>query len=264
MTQSKESPVLAGPIDDCCVQGVKHSGTPAGKSITIAGVSTYLSEPPALARKDGRAKVVLYFPDAYGPFYLNAQLLQDYYASHGFHVLGIDYFLGDPVHLHLDNPDFDRVAWVAKSQKQAQESVPKWIAEVKRTYGEDAVYNAIGNCYCFGGPYSIEAGSVDGVISVALAHPSRLNEDHFKNLTKPILLNCAEIDNAFPAESRRRAVDILIEKKTPFHVQLYSGIAHGFGTRADLSVENSRWAKEEAARSVAAWFSRWSSVNLAK
>ena len=80
--------------------------------------------------------------------------------------MGLDYFLGDPVHLHLEDPNFDRAAWVAKSQKQAQEAVPKWIEEVKKTYGElvmsprlnvrrslqasyafigeDAVYNAVG------------------------------------------------------------------------------------------------------------------------
>jgi dienelactone hydrolase len=48
----------------------------------------------------------------------------------------------------------------------------------------------------------------------------------------------AEIDNAFPSESRRRAVDILIERKATFHLQLFSGVAHGFATRGDIDIEN--------------------------
>jgi len=81
MSTSDTSPVLAGPPGDCCVQGVKHTGTAVGKQITLAGVETYLSEPPESAT--GPKKVVLYFADVYGPFYDNAKLLQDYFASRG-------------------------------------------------------------------------------------------------------------------------------------------------------------------------------------
>ena len=78
------SPVLAGPPGECCIQGVKHSGEPNGKTITIAGVPTYISEPPTKASCcSHNNKIILYFADVYGPFYINAQLLQDYYASYG-------------------------------------------------------------------------------------------------------------------------------------------------------------------------------------
>jgi hypothetical protein len=40
-----------------------------------------MSEPPSSA--DGPKKVVLFFADVCGPFYLNNQLLQDYFASRG-------------------------------------------------------------------------------------------------------------------------------------------------------------------------------------
>ena len=156
---STESPVLAGPPGDCCVRGVKHSGEPVGKTITIAGVQTYISEPPAKAvSSQDKKKVFLYLADVFGPFYINAQLLQDYYASGGssqtlirffsvgvlfshpffilgFIVLGIDYFLGDPIQLHNDEPGFDRKAWSAKSKAQANEVFPKWIEEVRKIYG---------------------------------------------------------------------------------------------------------------------------------
>ena len=81
MTTSTESPVLAGPPGDCCVQGVKHNGVSVGRVETIAGVETYISDPPA--NTVGPTKVVLFFADVYGPLFENARLLQDYFASHG-------------------------------------------------------------------------------------------------------------------------------------------------------------------------------------
>ena len=49
-----------------------------------------------------------------------------------------------------------------------------------------------------------------------------------------------ETDKTFPKESRRRAEDILEEVKATYHVQIFSGVTHGFGTRGDPEVENSR------------------------
>ncbi|KAF8798403.1 alpha/beta-hydrolase [Phlegmacium glaucopus] len=253
---STESPVLAGPPGECCIQGVKHSGEPTGKTITIADVQTYISEPPAKsASSQDKKKIILYFADVYGPFYINAQLLQDYYASHGFIVLGIDYFFGDPVHLHLEE-GFDRKAWMSKYRERAKEVVPKWIKAVRDIYGTDAKYCAVG--YCFGGPFALEVATTDDVVAAAFAHPASLNEDHFRKLTKPLLLSCAETDFTFPAESRRRAEDILAEVKATYHVQIFSGVSHGFGTRGDPNVENSRWAKEKSAQGIIEWFVRFS------
>jgi hypothetical protein len=64
-----------------CFTGVKHNGEPVGKTIIIGDIPTYVSEPPSSA--DGPKKVVLFFADVFGPFYLNNQLLQDYFASRG-------------------------------------------------------------------------------------------------------------------------------------------------------------------------------------
>lgn len=86
-SNSNTSPVLAGPPGDCCVQGVKHFGDPVGKVIKIADIETYVSEPPT--DTTGPKKVILFFADVFGPFYVNAQLLQDYFASNGMHILSI-------------------------------------------------------------------------------------------------------------------------------------------------------------------------------
>ena len=129
---SEGSPVLAGLIEECYIQGVKHFGEPTGRTITFAGVQTYISEPPARATSSqDKKKKSFYTSQMCSGLYVNAQ---DYYASYGpsqttihgvqlfsgFIVLGIDYFFGDPISLHLDNPDFDRSGRMVKSRKQAK------------------------------------------------------------------------------------------------------------------------------------------------
>jgi hypothetical protein len=53
----------------------------------------------------------------------------------GFTVVGIDYFFGDPIHLHLDEPGWDRLTWRTKSVEQAKASLPKWVDGVKEMFG---------------------------------------------------------------------------------------------------------------------------------
>ncbi|KAJ7666994.1 Alpha/Beta hydrolase protein [Mycena polygramma] len=249
------SAIIAHSHCDDCFTGFKHSGDPVGKTVTIADVPTYVSEPPANVSRDGPKKVVLFFPDVFGPFYVNNQLVQDYFASHGFFVLGIDYFLGDPIHNHTEE-GFDRDAWIGKKRATAQELAPKWVEAVRKQYGADSKYCAVG--YCFGGPFVMNLGGTDDiVVSAAFAHPAFLTEDQFKNLKHPLLLSCAESDFTFPAEFRRRAEDILVEVKAQYQVQLFSGVSHGFATRGDSAQPDNRYAKEESARGIIGWFTRF-------
>ncbi|PBK70258.1 hypothetical protein ARMSODRAFT_1036433 [Armillaria solidipes] len=233
------SPILAGALGECCVTAVKHEGTPAGKIDIISGVPTYVSEPPAAKAVD-KTKVVLYLADVYGPMYINNQLVQDYFASQGFIVVGVDYFLGDPVYIHTE-PDFDRPAWMEKSKRQAKELMPRWLNAIREKYGEDVQYSAVG--YCFGAPFVLD------LAARAIAHPAFLTEDHFKNIKK--------IDRTFPLESRRRAEDILIEIKASYCFQVFSGVKHGFALRGDPNFGDTRWAKEESARGIANWIHRF-------
>lgn len=58
----------------------------------------------------------------------------------------------------------------------------------------------------------------------------------------PILANVSyvETDSKFPTESRRRAEDILAEIKATYHIQVFSGVVHGFATPGDPTVEHIR------------------------
>ena len=87
-----------------------------------------------------------------------------------------------------------------------------------------------------------------------------------------------ETDSTFPRTSLYRATDILAQGKKQYHVQVFSGVSHGFATRADPNDPNARefaypavhglsltqsmgcnvvWAKEKSARSVVEWFNRF-------
>ncbi|RXW18339.1 hypothetical protein EST38_g7507 [Candolleomyces aberdarensis] len=253
------SPALAGALTKNCTQGWRHSGTATGKNVTIAGVSTYLVEP---THRTGTKKVILFYSDVFGSFFINNQLLQDYFASQGYYVLGLDYFFGDPIGLHVDqdlhpfDPNFDLTAWVEKSRRQAAQAVPIWNKAVRKRYGPKAKYNAVG--YCFGALYSMEIGATDDVVAAAFAHPGDLTEAHFTILTKPLLMSCAEIDQMFPTPSRNRAVDLLTENNKTYHYQVFSNTTHGFATRSNPDDPNSVWSMRESARSVAGWFDRFS------
>ncbi|KAL0571465.1 hypothetical protein V5O48_010501 [Marasmius crinis-equi] len=251
---STSNVVLAGPpTSDCCVTGVKHTGTPVGKRTAIADVPTYISEPKEV---QGIKRVILFYSDVWGPFHLNNQLIQDYFAENGFIVVGIDYFLGDPVHLHDNEQGFDRDAWFAKSRAQAERLIPSWLEAVKQKFGTSAKYSAVG--YCFGGPYAMEIAASDFAVAAAFAHPAALNENHFRKVKKPLFLSCAEDDFTFPLASRRRAEDILVEMKAKYTIQVFSSVSHGFAVRGDPQVGDTRWAKEESARGIVEWFKRFS------
>ena len=65
-------------------------------------------------------------------------------------------------------------------------------------------------------------------------------EYYIKYTNEALTTTFVETDHTFPKESRRRAEDILEEVKATYHLQLFSGVTHGFGTRGDPEVENSR------------------------
>ena len=79
------NPTLASAPGEHCFTAVKHIGTPVGSTEVIAEVETYVTLPPSSENTAGGKydKVVLFFADVYGPFFVNNQLLVDYFASQG-------------------------------------------------------------------------------------------------------------------------------------------------------------------------------------
>ncbi|KAG9310231.1 dienelactone hydrolase [Chiua virens] len=244
---------LAGSPSTCCFTGLKHTGDPEGRIESIGGLNTYVAEPPTTL--GSHRKVLLYLSDVFGSFFINNKLLQDYFASCGFVVLGPDYFFGQYIQ---DLPeDADKPAWAHKKLETAIEVFPKWLDAVKAKYGaETTKYTAVG--YCFGAPFVMGLVAEGSIEAGAIAHPAFLDEKHFENATRPLLLSCSEVDITFPLEARRRAEDILVRNKSSYCIQVFSGVEHGFATRGNPDVPDQRWAKEESARGIKEWFLRFS------
>ncbi|KAH7921620.1 alpha/beta-hydrolase [Leucogyrophana mollusca] len=244
------SPVLAGSPGSCCLTGVKHTGTAAGRSVHIGGMDTYVSEPK---HQGTQKKIILFFADVFGPFWINNQLVQDYFASYGFTVLGPDYFFGFGVVNHP--PGYDSNGWIDTTIMPAWDAFPAWIDAVKKLYGtENTSYCTVG--YCFGGPFAMHLVAEDWITAAAIAHPAFLEESHFENAKK--------VDDCFPVESRRRAEDIMVKRDGTYHFQLFSHVNHGFSVRANPNIEPERWAREECARGMKEWFIRFTRSQTAE
>lgn len=74
------------------------------------------------------------------------------------------------------------------------------------------------------------------------------------SVVSSLTLVITEIDSIFPAEKRHETEVILAETKQPYQLSLFSGVEHGFSTRANLSNTNARFAKEQAFIQAVSWF----------
>ncbi|KZT37542.1 alpha/beta-hydrolase [Sistotremastrum suecicum HHB10207 ss-3] len=256
---------LAGPIGNCCIQGFKHEGTPVGQKIHIGGMDTYISYPPNWS-SDGPKKIIFAFPDVFGTFYVNNDLVLDHFASLGFLVIAPDYFQGDSVTKYVvsevgtdvvTKPGFDLNTWVAPHIKFAKQAVPIWIKAVRAEFDAPGTqWATIG--YCFGAPFVLDLlAEDDAVVAGAFAHPAFLDEDHFRNIKKPLYMAVPDVDELYPAESRHITEEILTKKGHKYVSQIFGAVRHGFSTKANLAVPYERWVKEECARGFEGWLNQF-------
>ncbi|KAI0275465.1 Alpha/Beta hydrolase protein [Gloeopeniophorella convolvens] len=254
MTHSHD-PVLAGPPQECCVRGFIHTGEARGEVQHVGNLQTYVSYPPG-ERQEKYKHIILYFSDVFSPLHINNQLLIDQYASQGYLVISPDYFEGELLHKQMEkDPQLDILKWMAPKRIRAFELVPIWFEAAKVKFGtSDAAYAAAG--YCFGAPDTLLLAATEEVKAVAIVHPTGLNESHFKNAIKPVFISSND-DFLFPRASRHRAEEILLEKGTPHHLQVFAGAPHGFGTRGDPNVPMQRWVKEASANGIVSWFDKY-------
>ncbi|THU91058.1 hypothetical protein K435DRAFT_674892, partial [Dendrothele bispora CBS 962.96] len=117
--------------------------------------------------------------------------------------------------------------------------------------------------YCFGAPYVLEWTTTREIIVGAFAHPAL---DHFRATESFFLFSRTRLktDHTFPLPARRRAEDLLIEAKAQYHIQVCSGVAHGFALRGDPNIPDARWVKEESDSCVVRWFNLRNDVNRKK
>jgi dienelactone hydrolase len=90
-----------------------------------------------------------------------------------------------------------------------------------------------------------------------IAHPTNVSEEELAAITGPLSIAAAETDPLFPAEKRHASERILAERGLPYQVTLYSGVAHGFAVRGDLSKRIEVFSKEQAFLQAVTWFDEY-------
>jgi dienelactone hydrolase len=97
----------------------------------------------------------------------------------------------------------------------------------------------------------------DGIDVGYLAHPSYVEEEELAAITGPLSISAAETDHIFPAEKRQKSEEILKKTGLPYQINLFSGVAHGFAVRTDVSKKVEKFAKEQAFLQAVAWFDEY-------
>lgn len=237
-----------------CFTGVRHEGTLEGKWEKLGGVDSYVATPTIDYPKD---KVLLFLPDAYGPGFLNAQLLADDFARNGFKTIIPDCLNGDPVPADDLTGTFDWQAWFQNhTPAQTRPSIDKVIKALE----EQGVVTFGATGYCFGARYVFHL-AFENKIKVAVAnHPTLLERptDFEKYLTlskAPLLINSCTYDQMFPAEACAEADSILGGGKFApgYKREHFEGCTHGFTIRGDLSDPKVKAGKEGAFKAKVEW-----------
>lgn len=81
-----------------------------------------------------------------------------------------------------------------------------------------------------------------------------MTEEELAAIDGPLSIAAAEIDTIFTTELRHKSETILIGTKQQFQINLFSGVAHGFAMRGDLSIPIQKFSREQAFLQAVTWF----------
>ncbi|KAI8814204.1 dienelactone hydrolase [Cladochytrium replicatum] len=251
-----------GVVGECCVSGYLETGEPKGTEITLAGLPTYL----ARARTEPSKLAILFLTDIFGFRFINARLVADHYAEHGFDVYIPDLHDGQSIDvaqmkpLPPQNVDGDSksapvttlMEWRAKHG--IAQTLPKLeavIAELRSS--KHGIEKLASMGFCWGGGYSAMVASRDVDVAM-IAHPSPISNEVLGQIKVPTIWNLAEGDQAFPKESEEAVQRILTEKSIRFEMTIYKDVRHGFLIRGDPTSKDYIEAKKDAHAKTVAFF----------
>ncbi|KAA8910811.1 Alpha/Beta hydrolase protein [Sphaerosporella brunnea] len=240
--------MAANPPGKCCGEGHIHDGTPRGSIQTFGGIESYISPAP-----DGStSKVIFFITDIIGHKFVNAQLMADGYAAHGYHVVMPDLFNGDPwlIDEAARPAGLTLQSWLVNHMpEQTTPIINKVMAGIKELKPEKI--GAVG--YCFGAKYvtRLLAGEIDAGFN---AHPSFVTLEELAAIKKPLSIAAAETDSIFTTELRHQSELKLREIGATYQINLFSGVEHGFAVRGDLSKPWEKWCKDRAFEQALQWF----------
>ncbi|CAG9955610.1 unnamed protein product [Clonostachys rosea f. rosea IK726] len=243
------------PPSDCCATGFKHNGSPQGKTVKLAGKwDAYIATPaPGQQRND---TALLYLPDVLG-IWINSKLMADEFASNGYLCVIPDLFHGDAIKIN-DFEKTDVKKWIEQGTDGSQPHTPDTINPIvsdaiqslKKEYSAKKI-GVLG--YCFGAKFAVGHFKND-IDACFLAHPSFVSDEELAAIQGPLSIAAADTDPIFPDELRHKSENILRGTGQPWQICLYSGVAHGFAVRGDLSKRAERFAKAQAFQQAIVWF----------
>lgn len=237
--------MASNPPGKCCTEGVKHTGTASGEFVKIKDFDAYVSG------NNSASKVIIIYPDVFGPQYVNTQLVADSFAKEGYFVVVPDLFKGDALVPNGPplSPEWKERHSIASSVPLA-EATNAWVKASPREF-----IGAIG--YCYGAPFVIKQLAQGDITAGAIAHPSFVDIEDVKKLSPekgPLLISAAETDPIFPPTLRGQTEEVLRDNGVTYHITLSGGVKHGFAVRGDPTVRSDLIAKEKAFADQLWWF----------
>ncbi|KAF5389175.1 hypothetical protein D9757_003524 [Collybiopsis confluens] len=115
--------------------------------------------------------------------------------------------------------------------------------------------------YCFGGTIAVKMAATTVFRSIVVCHPGSLSEKEIEAIKIPSAWACAEEDIAFKPRIRRRAEEILAERKgkdtfVDYEFKDYKGTVHGFAARPNLEYDEVKAGFEGALEQTIQWFEK--------
>ncbi|KAH8684926.1 dienelactone hydrolase family-domain-containing protein [Ilyonectria robusta] len=229
---------------------IQHVGEPVGSEQVHDGVTMYISPTP---QANNPKMGVLYLTDAFGLPLLQNKLLADSFARAGFTTIMPDIFRGDPAPHDIY---FDADEFLAKHTTNVTDPV---IETTIRYMRDTLCFDRIAvTGYCFGGRYAFRFLQEGRGADIGFAaHPSFLQDSEVLAISGPASIAAAEIDTLFEPARRFEVESMLNQTAHPYQVAIYSGTFHGFGTRANISIPEQKFGKEEAFFQAVRWFKAW-------
>ncbi|KAL8687171.1 MAG: hypothetical protein Q9218_006582 [Villophora microphyllina] len=271
-------------MSSCCLSGAVHEGKPSGRTDTIGGLDTYISEPEGGAK----TKSVVVISDIFGWEFTNTRLLVDEYAKAGFYVYLPDFHQGDSLPVSfLQNvePPLKKQAELSIADKATNAAVVPttlgpWLVKhregvsrplidgfvntLRMTPGTDKI-GVVG--FCWGGRYAIlqahgpsqTPGEVGGVDAAFAAHPGLVAvPGDFDPVSKPLSIAFGTKDSLVDDKTRGGIIDLMSKKtEVPHEIRIYEDQVHGFALRSDWSSDEDKKAMDEATRQGVEWLNKY-------
>jgi dienelactone hydrolase len=120
-----------------------------------------------------------------------------------------------------------------------------------------AKVGAIGFCWGAWAVFRLAAKGQDLLDSVAVAHPSLLEESEIENLAVPVQFLVPETDPMFTPQLKEFTLKTLPKLNIAFNYDYYPGLVHGFAARGDQSDAKQKEGLERAKNSAVYWFTQY-------